>query len=149
MCLPPRRTRIGPVQGLTQPLQPINGVSGDHLNVNINQFPFDRPLQIPLPSAIPHDEPAVVYQYNCLLFLMALAKMDMVSKSVLDIMTVEAPSGLGLAAPSNELALMVGISPQAVAFNWPSQGIDIQPWIMPGAIDTSTDQDLERIAKKG
>eukprot|EP00775_Hariotina_reticulata_P013553 gene13553-13680_t len=65
---------------------------------------------------------------------MALAKMDMVSKSVLDIMTVEAPSGLGLAAPSNELALM---------------GIDIQPWIMPGAIDTSTDQDLERIAKKG
>eukprot|EP00775_Hariotina_reticulata_P001023 gene1023-1356_t len=75
--------------------------------------------------------------------------MDMVSKSVLDIMTVEAPSGLGLAAPSNELALMVGISPQAVAFNWPSQGIDIQPWIMPGAIDTSTDQDLERIAKKG
>jgi hypothetical protein len=61
----------------------------------------------------------------------------------------KAPGGLGWSTPTTELAMIVGISPIAMAFTWPAQGLDVQAWIMPRATDTSSDPGLHQIATEG
>eukprot|EP00775_Hariotina_reticulata_P012683 gene12683-12813_t len=63
-------------------------------------------------------------------------------------MEVEAPGGLGLAAPSSAVAFTIGVAPLALQFNWPAKGFDLQTFIMPGAIDAATDGNLQQVANK-
>ena len=91
----------------------------------------------------------MVYLHNCFKFLLAAVSLMRIVKNVAAVMAAKAPGGLGWSTPTAELAMSVGISPVAMAFNWPAQGLDVQAWIMPRSTDTSSDLGLHQIATEG